>query len=43
MAAITRHWSTVFHGNMLDFDAFKQEFNALAAAAAEARAASSQR
>ena len=28
MAAITRHWSTVFNGMQIDFDAFKQELTA---------------
>jgi AhpD family alkylhydroperoxidase len=26
MAAIARHWSTVFHGQQLDFDQFRREF-----------------
>lgn len=37
MAALVRHWSTVFHGTQVDFDAFKTEFGALAAAADQAR------
>lgn len=37
-AAIARHWSTVFHGNQIDFETFKAEFAGLAKAADEARA-----
>lgn len=38
MAALTRHWSTIFHGNQIDFEAFKEEFRGLAEAATAARA-----
>jgi AhpD family alkylhydroperoxidase len=30
MAALTRHWSTLFHGLQVDFDTFKKEFAASA-------------
>lgn len=37
MAAIVRHWSTVLHGNQIDFEALKQEFAEFDKAAMEMR------
>lgn len=37
MAAIVRHWSTVLHGNQIDFDTLKQEFAEFDKAAMAAR------
>lgn len=37
MAALTRHWSTVFHGNQVDIESFKAEFAEIAKAADEMR------
>jgi AhpD family alkylhydroperoxidase len=37
MAAVTRHWSTVLHGNGVDFAALQAEFAELDKAAQEAR------
>jgi hypothetical protein len=32
MAALTRHWSTFFHGMQVDFDQFKMELGGETAA-----------
>jgi AhpD family alkylhydroperoxidase len=39
MAAQTRHWSTVLHGNAIDLDTFRAEFDAILRRAAETAAA----
>ncbi len=32
MAALARHWSTIFNGMQIDFDTFKKEYDAAMAA-----------
>jgi AhpD family alkylhydroperoxidase len=36
MSALVRHWSTIFHGNQVDFETFKAEFANMAKAADDA-------